>query len=208
MPVADSDPARRNLIVASLCFIVYYWGGGHFPDEAGIHLAVISATFTNRVFLGVMAWIILIWFFVRYQQQHKKQFYRQLATDCDHLKNSLPEVVELYIEANFGPLKAVERNNELHLRSISHDRKGTIVFKVRERLVQPGGRTEEIGNEKEIYPDGWAGRKLLARILLHNIWNGEAVANYVVPLLLFGLAVTPGLFQVSRQIVAFVLSLV
>ena len=73
MAIRDSDPERRNLVVTSLAFIVYYYAGGSFPDKS-IRLQVINVDFSHPYILGVIAWVALFWFIYRYWLTHQGSF--------------------------------------------------------------------------------------------------------------------------------------
>jgi len=70
MAIHDNNPERRNLVVTSLAFIMFYLGDGSINDDA-IKIQLINITFNNPEFLRITAWIMLFWFALRYWQTHQ-----------------------------------------------------------------------------------------------------------------------------------------
>ena len=69
MPYSENDPAKRNLTLTSLCFIVFCGAQGTFgavDGKAQVTLGVINATFQNHSFLIATAWALLLWFGYQY----------------------------------------------------------------------------------------------------------------------------------------------
>lgn len=73
MPFQDSDAERRNLMVTSVAFIAYYYGGGRFINNT-VTLQVINAEFSRPWVLGLIAWIAFFWFVFCYWQKHRGKF--------------------------------------------------------------------------------------------------------------------------------------
>ncbi len=67
MAIQDIDPERRNLMVTSLGFIIFYLGEGKMESDK-LTLPLVNIEFKNTVFLASMAWIMLFWFVFRYWQ--------------------------------------------------------------------------------------------------------------------------------------------
>lgn len=61
MPMQDSDPERRNLVLTSLSFIVFYLAGGHITENI-LKLQIVNISFKNTYVLIVTAWIMIVWF--------------------------------------------------------------------------------------------------------------------------------------------------
>lgn len=74
MAIHDSDPERRNLVVTSLAFIVYYLAGGYITDN-NVRMQIVNITFDNKAVLAVFVWVMLLWFAWRYWQTHKLKSY-------------------------------------------------------------------------------------------------------------------------------------
>jgi hypothetical protein len=77
MPISDDNPERRNLVITSFAFVVYYLGGGKLVDGV-LSIQAISITFEKTYVIGIIAWILLLWFFLRYKQIHGANLRREL----------------------------------------------------------------------------------------------------------------------------------
>lgn len=61
MALEDSNPTRRNLTIYSLSIIIFYIGGGYFPNKE-IHLPLVNIVFTKTDRLVFVVWFFLIYF--------------------------------------------------------------------------------------------------------------------------------------------------
>jgi hypothetical protein len=73
MAIQDTDPERRNLTVTSVAFIAYYYAGGEVLSNE-VRIQVVNVAFSNPMVLAVMAWILLLWFALRYWQTRNSRF--------------------------------------------------------------------------------------------------------------------------------------
>ena len=80
MAFQDSNPERRNLVVTSVAFIAYYYGGGELANNS-ISLPVVSIRFANTGFIAAMAWAALFWFLYRYWLLHSGEFVKNFASE-------------------------------------------------------------------------------------------------------------------------------
>ncbi|MES2674101.1 MAG: hypothetical protein V4660_07665 [Pseudomonadota bacterium] len=73
MPIEDSNPERRNLVVLSMAIIAFYVGGCEIPASGEIELPLVKLTFTDAYHLAWLVWITLAWFLFRYwiTERHK-----------------------------------------------------------------------------------------------------------------------------------------
>ena len=94
MPVQDSDPERRNLMVTSLGFIAYYLAGGHVVENK-IRIQVINISFDYPIVLAVMAWLMLLWFALRYWQTHRNEALKHIKSSM--ILPPLGKVVKNYV---------------------------------------------------------------------------------------------------------------
>lgn len=72
MPLHDASPERRTLVITSLGFVAYYFGGGAVDDE--LRLQVVSVAFSNIIVIASMAWVMLFWFMLRFSQTHRGMY--------------------------------------------------------------------------------------------------------------------------------------
>jgi hypothetical protein len=115
MAIEDTDPERRNLIVAAIAFIAYHYGGGHFPDRT-VTLEVINMEFSNPVFLAAMAWTALFWFMYRYWLTHAGKFRRHFATEFDTFQAKA--YVQRYVASRIQEQPAVEKGAGPHVNRL------------------------------------------------------------------------------------------
>lgn len=66
MPINDTDPHRRNLVVISLCYFLIAIGEGRIEDGKPITLPMVNVDFGDPGALAWCAWIMLCWFGYRY----------------------------------------------------------------------------------------------------------------------------------------------
>lgn len=86
MPDSDNSPERRNLVLTSFAIIVYYLAGG---DIAGgsIHLTFINIDLGDKTVLTVIAWILLVWFYIRFRQTYKTNLANAIHAELQPYKN-------------------------------------------------------------------------------------------------------------------------
>lgn len=92
MAIQESDPARRNLYVVSLAFIVYALAGGSFEKDE-IRLQVINMHFSNPHVLGLFAWIALFWFLFRYWQSREYSLGEIFKQDVECIKKGFSKFI-------------------------------------------------------------------------------------------------------------------
>lgn len=69
MDDADFNAARRNLMLISIGFIIFYFGDGSLTDTAGnslVSLAMTTVSFAEPYVLEIFAWILLAWYALRF----------------------------------------------------------------------------------------------------------------------------------------------
>jgi len=71
-------PIRKNLVLTSICIIVFYSAGGTFiadsSDGLAIRLQVINVAFENRLVLACFAWGMLVFFAFQFWQEYRFKF--------------------------------------------------------------------------------------------------------------------------------------
>lgn len=81
MAIQDADAERRNLVVTSLAFLIFYLADGKVSGSS-IALQVVPVTFGNTLALVVFVWAMLLWFALRYWQTHRAHYSQALRTYC------------------------------------------------------------------------------------------------------------------------------
>lgn len=82
---STKDAARRNLVALSMGFLLFAIGDAQLGDGTGVTTITIlagSITFNNPTVLAVFAWIMLVWFLIRYWQftDHKQDWITYTTT--------------------------------------------------------------------------------------------------------------------------------
>lgn len=105
MDYNDKDPDRRNLVIFSLMFIVYFIGDGEFKS-GDIDFQIINLHLNNLEALAYFAWGLLFWFFYRYILNHHSTFFHlmneELSTLCD--RKYVREYVESKLNITLAPV--------------------------------------------------------------------------------------------------------
>ena len=86
MPIHESVPERRNLLLLSIGIIVFYLAGGQLTDEV-IRIHIINVRFSNPNVLIYLVWGLLFWFCYRYwlvlQDSWREAYLNELTSDSD-----------------------------------------------------------------------------------------------------------------------------
>jgi len=104
MAIHDNDPERRNLVVTSLAFIMFYLGNGVISNNV-IKIQLINITFKNPEFLTVTAWVMLFWFALRYWQTHQNSetfMFRDDAMSFIDIKKYITKHTSLKENQSYG----------------------------------------------------------------------------------------------------------
>jgi len=196
MPMQDSDPERRNLMVTSIAFIAYFYAGGSFP-ESNVRLQVINAEFSQPEILALIAWSTFCWFIYRYWVTHRGNFIASFSNEFTEIREKLYIINFLNKELK-QTLHINEPNNEYYasnLRwvggsvvatcnyaSITRNPEGKIVSS------SSGGGIHNRA-PKYIKFKGIKGWFLVFRATLSCIIKQPSFSNYVVPYFLSFLAI-------------------
>lgn len=69
MPISDSSPERRNLVVSSVAFILFYLAEGSVSGSS-LRLFFVNIEFNEPAVIAHGAWILLFWFGLRFWQKN------------------------------------------------------------------------------------------------------------------------------------------
>lgn len=199
MAIQDSDPERRNLSVASIAFILFYFGGGELADNL-VKLPIVNIRFTNTHFLAVAAWVALFWFLYRYWQKHRGKLryefsarYRSYYEKDYFRKYAEKKSGESF--AKFGDTEGlritgmINRDGALKLR---YQRYTDIQWDKNSRKLESA--TGE-SKSTEIPVNGWMGFAVRFRALIECAYEEPPFSNYGVPYILFGFALVGALLS-------------
>lgn len=187
MPLQDSIPERRNLMVTSLGFIAYYFGGGTVTDSQ-LKLPVVNVAFANTTILAGLAWISIFWFLLRYWQTTKGKIEKEGLPELATYKNR--KYLISNVENTIGRKLNVDGGIVFHPPWIHDGKFGIAYTEISNPTFNPDGEVLSYnpGTDGILYFKGLRGRFVLARMLASCAIQKRSFSDYVVPYLLFGLA--------------------
>ena len=187
MPVQDSDAERRNLLVTSLAFIVYYTAGGNFIDNE-VRLVLANLKFGEAEILAYFAWAALFWFALRYWQTHRQSYIQQLITDVRTY--SLPSIAAWYITKSTGLLHDTDGGFYEQKFNKTHNNLIVEYTNIKQRTtVADGTARYKNGKKTSVKVSGYLGLLCEITVYARIAINGTAFTSYTAPYLLFIAAV-------------------
>jgi len=186
MAISDSNPERRNLVLASIAFVIYYAAGGSFSDE-NIRVLVVNITFSKPEVLGFFAWGMLAWFALRYWQKNGFSFWRALENEILKLK------VPKHLHSQFTE---AARKQLVGANQQDHSSKNIEVarFQIKgiacEVLCNFTDGSGAIYHQELVPMRGVSNRFRCIFLFVRQLYRGNAFAEEMVPYLLFLLAIT------------------
>ncbi|MEW8253854.1 MAG: hypothetical protein AB2747_05850 [Candidatus Thiodiazotropha taylori] len=195
MPISDSNPERRNLMLSSIAFLVFFWGGGEF-EKNEIRIQTVNITFNNETVLAVFAWIMLFWFGLRYWQLNQGRLNLTLREEVKTEQNNT--LLIWYLRAKTGKPHRVQ--NGFVIRSLNKPRNGHWESQI--ALVE-GGREGDNGEWVEFKKiDGetfkindFVGFFLRLWVITCLAFKKPGIGSWFLPYALFCSAVVSGLFS-------------
>ena len=187
MPLSDNNPERRNLLISSLGFVVFFAGEGKLIDEQ-LRIQVISISFENTVVIAVFAWIMLFWFFLRYKQtcsgELNKAIFQEVKSEIQN------KVLIWYLQKTTKKPYRDEDGFVVH-EIVPRQKRWTAQI----ALVQGGKRSDEgvwvefkkIQSETFNINSAWFGIVKLSLLLSLSI-RKPGIGSWFVPIALFYLA--------------------
>jgi hypothetical protein len=193
MAIQDSDPERRNLLVTSLAFIVFFYAGGSFPENE-VRLQVINASFSDPKVLCVIAWVLLFWFLYRYWQTHSSSFSDGFENEIRRYHGKVYFLK--YVSKKIGKPMIEDKEEGYHVEGMIRE-KGKIG--IRYSYASSVGREKKTGqitswsNRKEddkgvVYLDDFIGHLLRLRAYIECCFWHPSFASYIIPYFVFLLA--------------------
>lgn len=192
MAIQDPDPERRNLLVTSLAFVMYYLAGGHVADN-NVRVQIVNITFDNKLALAVFAWVMLLWFAFRYWQTRESTFFHSFLAEVVHEKNH--KLFSWYLLRQYDwsdkeRLQIYSMCLNLWTRTINYE------YKYTESTPSPGVRAQtKAENNQRAKLNTPSGLLIIVFFVIKNIIKKPSFASIAVPYLLFYAAVTLGLYH-------------
>ncbi|WP_417521897.1 hypothetical protein [Marinobacter sp.] len=180
MPISDSSPERRNLVVVSVAFILFYLAEGSVSGNS-LRLFFVNIEFNEPVVLAYGAWVFLFWFGLRFWQKNGFNGWKSVFLEVSSLSIplSIKDVAAEKILATDPKIKKLSVNQRYYYERLKlyivcniENESGSIV----------GQNMVSLGEAKNIfYP---------AYLVFFQVLRGNAFSEELVPYLLFIGAVT------------------
>lgn len=194
MPITDSVPERRNLVLLSLSIIVFYLAGGQLSDQV-IRLQIVNVTFANPAVLAWGVWVLLFWFCYRYwlvlQDSWRADYIRELTHPSNDFiyYNYLVKKFELGNDFTSSPLPGKNK----HAVSIRSDNNKLFFEHQFQHVNQAGSYTGTKSKQKPVSSFGDQWRIFLCRMYI--FFRKPTLSTYFTPYILFLIAVSLGLYH-------------
>jgi len=198
MPFQDSDPERRNLMISSLGFILFFWGGGCLKDDS-LKLPMLNIEFSRPGTIALFAWVALIWFLYRYWLKHSFGFWEQFSTElCE--KKYIEKAIASVTQTEAGPF-VPDTELGFHMNRIYWQWNGMHAECIYASKVTRNKDTHQIGvitghdpsKNIEYRFDGLAGWKAALAITADCMFSRPSFSSYFIPYVLFATAVISGI---------------
>ena len=192
MAIQDTDPERRNLLVTSMAFIVFFYAGGSFSENE-VRLQVINASFSNPKVLGVLAWVLLFWFFYRYWQKHSSSFSNGFESEIHRFYKKT--YFSKYVSRKIGKPMLKDEDEGYHIEGMKRENGQIGLIYNYASSIRRDKKTGEIsawvnskGDKGVIYLDDFKGRCLKVRATIECCFQHPSFSSYIVPYIIFILA--------------------
>ncbi len=202
MAIQDSDPERRNLMVTSLAFIAYFFGGGSVTQST-IKLPIVNIEFSNATFLAAMAWAVFAWFIYRYWLAHHGKFLPVFKDELydwrlsSQIENYLTEHVPGEIVKSAVNQSEIETANNtgnliITIELLKRRPDITYIENTTIRRSSDGVVGSYHGNtqNKILSLEGIKGWIVVAKCISECFFNKPSFSDYIVPYLLASAALT------------------
>lgn len=182
---------RRNLILTSLAFLLYFLAGGHiYGEEAQIRLSIVNVGISRPWVLGVFAHLALFWFAFRYWQDSEPIKVK--------IKSDLSSAVYRHYAKIKRPGKQVIGPQPSRITSLFFT--GTQIKKAPlvEMREHSGGARSTSSTDVSAIPGNvfWHGIGVRKELFLH----GESIAGQLVVWLIFWFAFTVTIIHWGQEI--------
>lgn len=208
MIIHDNNPERRNLMVASLAFIVYFFAGGSLADNV-VRIQIVNIKFSHPDLLTVFAWLMLFWFAYRYWLVHSGNFRSDLGAELQRC--STRKFAREYIEKITGELAPEDPEEGWHIQTLNlsgYTIVANLFYATNVTRDEKDGITRswsDSGSTKNKVPQqvkltGFTGRITSMRLFAECFAFQPSFSSYVVPYILFVVAVIAGIRQAISPI--------
>lgn len=187
-------------MVTSLAFIVYFVGDGNLT-ESNFSIQAVNIAFQNTEVIGLVAWVLLFWFYLRYKQISESKLSTGLFVDVKSLCRN--KLLTRYLSRKTG--KPFEAEGGFIVHQIV-PRKGSWHAKI---SMVSGGKIDEHGrysNYKAIASTTHSIQWAWAGVVRFSIWlsaalKGPSIGSWAVPQAMFWLACLLGLANFVQKLI-------
>ena len=186
----DQNPERRNLLVASMGFLLYFLAGGALADDV-VRIQLINLKFENPTIFATFAWVILLWFLFRYWLLHSGKFARDFKKELLNFSNE--PGIRSEVEKLLGEAIVEDDQQGPHLAPIRAKKctlEVPIVWAIKVTRHRETGQIASISGQNKKEPravllSGLKGRWLAAKIFLRCFFLYPSFSNYAIPYVVF-----------------------
>ena len=215
MEYHDTDPERRNLVLLSLGFLIYFVGEGNFKS-GDINFQIINLHLNNPSGIAYISWGLLFWFFYRYMLKYYSSFIVQMNEELASLLNRqyLRNRVSKKLDVELAPYIYYPKNSNeteegwvltgmwyfnrrYHIRCsnleevIRDKRSGKIDTKFLDKQLKRG----DISSQTFTF-SGWRDWFVFLRLLFDYCFTKPNFSTNLFPILLFIAVVLIGLWRI------------
>lgn len=192
MAIHDSSPERRNLLVTSLAFIAYFYGGGVFKD-GDVKLQVINVHFEKTSILAAIAWLLLFWFFYRFYQKYSGSFVRGIKDEIYRSSDRL--FLSKYVSRHLNEPIPTDKDKGYRVEGFDQESNRlslkytycTEIQRGKDREIS-GWVNRDDSKNGTVELRGMSGFVAKVRLLLLCVYRYPSFADFAVPYLLFTIA--------------------
>lgn len=206
MAIQDHNPERRNLVIISLAFVIYFVAGGRFDDEV-IRLQVVNVRFANPDALVTAAWLALGWLAFRYWITHRGLLTEGFNGEIMHLHNDV--VLTCYVNSTSEEQVVLDPEEGVHIALLklqparSKLRPKRIAVSLQRAAKVGRDHTGKITSHRDssgtkpsaVFLEGVVGRVVSTWLFLRCSVAYPTFSAYMVPWVLFFSAVALGVYH-------------
>lgn len=197
MPIHDTDPERRNLVITSLCFIIFIFADGQIASSE-VKLQIINVSFNSPTVLVIFAWIFLLWFALRFWILNSDKFVPAFREELKGLHTN--KAVILYVTHKLK--RQYQKPQGISISYITYDGSSVNIF-VYEILKGTWEDGKLTTHQKTLLPllrvEGILGFIMLCWLCLNLMIKKPSFGNLIMPIILFVIAVLAGLYDLLLQ---------
>lgn len=213
MEYHDSDPERRNLVLISFAFLVYFIGDGEFKS-GDINFQIVNLHLNNQVGLAVIAWAMLLWFFYRFMLKHSSTFLTLFRSELGEFlhRRYIRKFVEKSLKESLLPqIKFPTNTNEEEdgwlIHSIRHHRGKYFIHTQHVENLKRQPKTGEVETSRQkssergdivskpIFFEGFSGYFTFFRLFCDYCLTRPNFSTNLFPALMFLAASLTGIYK-------------